>query len=100
MPKTASLNLRLQPQLKREAETLFSAIGLTMSDAFTLFLHQAIQEGGLPFTPHLVGYNADTLAAMREAKDVARGVIPAKTYHSVREMADDLDAEEAGDVEC
>jgi DNA-damage-inducible protein J len=37
--------------------------------------------------PH---FNAVTLAAMQEARDIASGKIPGKWYHSIEEMRKDL----------
>ena len=39
-------------------------------------------------------YNAETLAAIQEAEDIASGKIQAKSYNTVAEMEADLDAEE------
>jgi hypothetical protein len=39
-------------------------------------------------------YNAETLAAMQEAEDMASGKIKAKRYKTVEEMNADIDAEE------
>jgi hypothetical protein len=39
-------------------------------------------------------YNAETLAAMQEAEDIASGKIQTKSYKTVAEMEADLDAEE------
>jgi len=42
----------------------------------------------------IVEYNAETLAAIQEAEDIAMGKIQAKSYKTVAEMEADLDAEE------
>ena len=39
-------------------------------------------------------YNEETEAAMREARDIMAGKKYAKSYHSARELFDELDAEE------
>jgi len=49
MPKTATLTVRLDPALKRQTEELLSALGLTPSQAITLFFKQANRVRGLPF---------------------------------------------------
>ena len=49
MAKTAIFNMRIDPEVKAEAETLFAAFGLTLSDAVNMFLYKSIQEQGLPF---------------------------------------------------
>lgn len=62
----AVIQTRISSPLKKQAEALFAAMGLTVSDAVRLFLQQSINEGGLPFQPRLSRPNAETIAAMRE----------------------------------
>ena len=49
MPKTATLTIRLDPKLKSEAEQVLKELGLTPSQAITLFFKQVIYQRGLPF---------------------------------------------------
>jgi DNA-damage-inducible protein J len=62
----AVIQTRISSPLKKQAEALFAAMGLTVSDAVRLFLQQSINEGGLPFQPRLSRPNVETIAAMRE----------------------------------
>ena len=64
MSKTANINVRIEPEVKRAA-----------------------------FEMRQPRYNAETEAAMREAKQIAAGTIPAKTYDAVQELFEDLDSE-------
>jgi DNA-damage-inducible protein J len=57
---------RIKPELKEQAEVIFEAIGLSMGDAIRIFLQQAVNSGGLPFTPMAKLPNAETIAAMNE----------------------------------
>jgi len=47
--KTAWLEMRLEPEIKKRAEQLFYSCGLTMSGAIGLFLKQSLNANGLPF---------------------------------------------------
>ena len=47
--KSSTFQMRINPEVKKEAENVFSTYGLTLSDAFNIFLQQSIHEGGLPF---------------------------------------------------
>ena len=49
MPKTSNIFARVEPELKEQAEAVFSLIGLPMSNAITLFLRQVVMTRGLPF---------------------------------------------------
>ncbi len=49
MSKSTTFTFRLNPEVKKESAELFESLGITLSDAINLFLHQALIEGGLPF---------------------------------------------------
>lgn len=63
---TADVRSRVEPELKREAAAVLKASGLDLSTAIRLFLRSVVEQGGLPM--ELPRANADTLAAIREAK--------------------------------
>ena len=94
MAKTANLNIRIDPEIKSNAETLFASFGITITDAINIFLHKAIMEGGLPFEVKQPRYNAETEAAMREARAITNGEITTRGYGSARELFCALDMEE------
>ena len=97
MAKTANLNIRMDPKIKTEAEALFSTFGMTVSDAVNIFLHQSLLEGGLPFAVRQPRYNAETEAAMAEARAILDGRIPAQRYDSVQDMMAAIDAGDDGE---
>ena len=63
---TVTVQARINPDLKEQADALFAALGLSTADAIRLFLQQSVNTGGLPFQPSIKRPNADTLAAMAE----------------------------------
>jgi DNA-damage-inducible protein J len=69
MAKTASLNIRIDPETKAGAEKLFSTFGITVTDAVNIFLRQSLMEGGLPFEMKLPKLRADAENIMREERD-------------------------------
>ena len=91
MAKSADLHIRIDPETKANAENLFSVFGITISDAVNIFLRQSVLVGGLPFELKQPRYNAETEAAIQEARDIRAGKIKAKVYHSVAEMNADID---------
>lgn len=91
MAKTAIINVRTELDVKANAEQLFSAFGITVSDVVNIFLRKSIMEGGLPFEVKQPRFNAETEAAMQEARDIANGKVKAKTYDSAEAMLKDLD---------
>jgi DNA-damage-inducible protein J len=65
MPKTAMIRARVEPELKAEAEEVLHGLGLTSSEAITLFYRQLALQRGLPFAVRLP--NALTREALRQA---------------------------------
>lgn len=49
MQKSATLNLRVDPDVKQSAEAVLSQLGLSMSMAIDMFLHQVAFTGSIPF---------------------------------------------------
>jgi len=92
--KTATLSIRIDPEVKAEAERTFAPLGLTIADAVNIFLHKANLEGGLPFSVRQPRYGAATEAAMREADDIVAGRVSAKRYGSFDDLVADLDSDD------
>ena len=93
MAKTANINIRIDPEIKMQAEQLFSCFGITITDAINIFLHKSIMEGGLPFEMRQPRYNAETEAALDEARAIMDGRVQAKRYSSAHALFEELDAE-------
>ncbi|MCL1875276.1 MAG: type II toxin-antitoxin system RelB/DinJ family antitoxin [Synergistaceae bacterium] len=93
MAKTASLNVRLDPDVKKTAEIVYSRYGLSLAEAVTLFIHQSCNVYGLPFDLRPDCPNAETLAAMAEAERISRDP-SVKGYRNMNALFEDLDADE------
>jgi DNA-damage-inducible protein J len=63
MAKTATLTVRLDPSVKANAQAVFERLGLTTTQAVTLFLNQVSLSRGIPFDVHIP--NDETAAAIR-----------------------------------
>ena len=84
MAKTPT-QIRIDANIKQQATDLFNNLGLDMSSAVNLFLHQCVLRGGLPFTIEIPSYNQRTLDAMEEAKRISRDP-DVKGYTSMDEL--------------
>ena len=49
MPKTASFQMRINPEIKQRAEDIYANCGMTLTDAINIFIQQSINVEGLPF---------------------------------------------------
>ncbi|MDF1618870.1 type II toxin-antitoxin system RelB/DinJ family antitoxin [Petrocella sp. FN5] len=53
MPNTTTLNLRVNPIVKKQAEEILSELGIPMSTAINMYLRQINLTGGIPFSVEL-----------------------------------------------
>lgn len=78
---------RVDREIKEEAAVVLAAMGLTVSDAVRLLLTRVARDKALPFAPLVP--NAETIAAMREAR---AGNLP--RFNDVQSLLDDLHADD------
>ncbi|UZE46027.1 MULTISPECIES: type II toxin-antitoxin system RelB/DinJ family antitoxin [Selenomonas] len=69
---TVPTQIRIDRDIKEQAGILFSGLGLDMSGAVNMFLHQCVLRGGIPFSVEMPHYKQSTLAAMDEARKISR----------------------------
>ena len=70
MPSTLvkeTTSVKLDKKAKQEAKRVFKQLGLTMGEAFNLFLHQVNLNKGLPFEVKIP--NQATLKVIQEARN-------------------------------
>lgn len=65
MAKTAVITTRIEPEIKEEAENILAQLGLTMSQAMTLYINQLVLRRGIPFAVNIP--NQDTMDAIQES---------------------------------
>ena len=89
MANTVNINIRVDSDLKKKAEAIYSELGMNLSTAINVFLRSSIRSGGIPFDLRLDAFNAETLTAMN---DVNNGSGLSKPFESVSALKEDLDA--------
>ena len=82
---TVMISLRLDKNVKRDAEALFSEIGINMTTAVNIFLRRCLAENRIPFEVGIRRPNAETIEAIEEIEAMRRGEIP-KRIMSVEEV--------------
>lgn len=87
---TVPTQIRIDRDVKEQANALFASLGLDMSGAVNLFLHQCVLRGGIPFSIEMPHYNRNTIAAMKEAKKISRNP-EVSSYDSMNELKKALD---------
>ena len=72
MAGSTNVSIRMDADLKSQADALFGELGMNMSTAFNIFVRQAVREGRIPFEISLNQPNRETVAAMLEAERIAK----------------------------
>lgn len=89
---TVNMSIRMDTELKKQADAMFSDMGLNMTTAMNMFLRQVVRQGRIPFEIATDIPNAETVAAIKEMDDMLNGKIPAKRYSSTKELFEDLES--------
>ncbi len=84
MAKTSVISARINPGLKNNAEQVFRELGLTATQAITMFYKQVELQRGLPFIVKIP--NDVTLGALREA----RSRYDLEGFNTIEDLFDDL----------
>lgn len=87
---TTNLNIRIDADLKKQAEQIFNELGLNMSTALTVFLRQTIRSNGIPFEMRLEVPNEETIAAIEEVQRMKKNPSLGKAYTDIDEMMNEL----------
>ena len=88
---TTNISIRMDSDLKIQADKLFNELGMNLSTAFNIFVRQSLREGRIPFNISLNQPNAETLEALQEADRIARDP-NVKSYSDLNELFSDLEA--------
>ena len=86
---TVNMSIRMDTELKKQAEAMLSDMGLNMTTAINMFLRQVVRQGRIPFEIATDIPNAETLAAIN---DVNNNRNMSKAYDSMEELMRDLNA--------
>ena len=86
---TVNISIRMDAEVKAQAEALFGELGMNMTTAFNIFVRQSLREGRIPFDISLTKPNSQTLEAMQEAERIAKDS-SVKGYTDLDELFADL----------
>ena len=81
---TTNISIRMDSDLKAQADALFGELGMNLSTAFNIFVRQSLREGRIPFD---ISLNQPNKEAERIAKDPS-----VKGYTDLDELFADLKA--------
>lgn len=86
---STNFSVRMDSEIKKQCESLYSELGMNLTTAINVFLRQSLRVGGFPFEVRLEQPNRDTVAAMLEAEKLAKDP-DVKRYSDVEEALREL----------
>ena len=80
-----NISIRIDEDVKREAETIFAKLGLTLSAATNMLYRQVIKTQGMP--SHLLAIDADSeMQARKEFGEAIRSIQEQSVINGTSEM--------------
>ena len=72
MAKTDIINIRIEPNLKKEVEETLNDLGMNIADAVTVFFKQIVMTEGIPFLIQKPRYNKETIEIQGELREFVK----------------------------
>ncbi|MDR0858402.1 MAG: type II toxin-antitoxin system RelB/DinJ family antitoxin [Oscillospiraceae bacterium] len=90
MAVTTNLNIKIDKELKEQAEMFFGELGLSFSAAVGLFVRQSLRQGKIPFELTAYSdafYSESNQTALRQSiSEASEGRFVTKTLEELRAM--------------
>lgn len=94
MAETTNLSIRIDRDLKNEADQVFNALGMNLTTAITVFVRQAVRQKKIPFEITLYPDGENKKVIMRNAKAASERIWENSIKNGTDKMAiKDIDAE-------
>lgn len=84
MANTTNFSVRMDSDIKKQCEAMYSELGINLTTAINVFLRQSLRVGGFPFDVRIEKPNKETIAAMLETERIAHDS-SVKRYSDVEE---------------
>ena len=86
---TTNVTIRMDSDVKAQAEALFAEFGMNLTTAFNVFVRQTLREGRIPFDISVNKPTKETIAALLEAERIAKDS-SVKGYTNTSELLAEL----------
>jgi DNA-damage-inducible protein J len=94
MAETTNLSIRIDRDLKNEADQVFNALGMNLTTAITVFVRQAVRQKKIPFEITLFTDNESQGVVMREAMAASERIWRNSVQNGTDKMtSEEIDAE-------
>ena len=86
----ANINVRIDSNVKENAEAVFARLGITPTAAISLFYNQVIRTNSIPFELKADFPNDKTLSAINEVEEMEKNPEKFKGYDDIDDLVEDL----------
>lgn len=86
----ANINVRIDNNIKENAEAVFASLGITPTAAISLFYNQVIRTNSIPFELKADIPNEKTLSAIDEIEEMEKNPEKYKGYNDIDSLLEDL----------
>lgn len=86
-----NVNIRMDADLKKQFESFCADMGMTMTTAFNIFARKAVREYRIPFE---IGGSRPSEETKKAIENARNGVGLSQGFTSVKELMEDLDADD------
>lgn len=83
--------IRMDAELKKQFEEFCADVGMSMTTAFTVFAKRTVRENKIPFP---VAGDIPNEETRRALENVRKGIGLSREFHSVKELMEDLNADD------
>jgi len=90
MAGTTNLNIRIDRELKSEADFILGKMGMNLSTAVNVFVRQVVQERAIPFKIQL----SDDINTEAQAREKMRAALKVMQDESVKNGTDNITMDE------
>ena len=94
LAKTDTLNIRIEPKLKKEADETLSDLGMNIAEAVTIFLKQVVMTKSIPFKIKKRKFSDEFLEAIAEADEISKNPKKYKSYKNLAEILEEINKDE------
>lgn len=86
--------VRVNDNIKKEVLPILNDLGLSLSEAINIYLHQIKLTNGIPFELKYPKFSDEMLESIAEAEEMIKHPENYKSYKNLAEIMEDLDDEE------
>ena len=90
MAKTDNINIRVEPELKKEVESILNDLGMNLAEAITIYLKQIVLTDSIPFIIKKPQFSDEMLESIAEADEIMKNPDKYKSYHNLDEILEDI----------